>query len=282
MKKLNLIVDVALCQNCNNCVLSAKDEFTGNTFPGYTAPHAAQGPAVIRLERTVRGESPMIDSAYLPVMCNHCDDAPCMKAANGAIRKRDDGIVLIDPELAKGRRDLVGACPYGAIVWNEEQQLPQSWFFDAHLLDAGWPAPRCATVCPTNVFEVAKVEDGEMAARAREEGLRTLPPQAGARPRVYYRHLERIDHCFIGGSVAARQGGQTDCVSGASVQLRKSGTLLAQAVTDAFGDFKFDGLPGNSGDYEVGIQHAHLGATTLVVTLDATSRCLGEILLAAG
>ena len=47
----------------------------------------------------------MIDIAYVPTMCNHCDDAPCMKADKaGAISKRDDGIVIIDPVKAKGQQ----------------------------------------------------------------------------------------------------------------------------------------------------------------------------------
>ena len=33
MKKWNLIVDVALCENCRNCTLAAKDEHVGNDFP---------------------------------------------------------------------------------------------------------------------------------------------------------------------------------------------------------------------------------------------------------
>ena len=150
MDKWNLIVDVPLCENCNNCVLATKDELVGNDFPGYTAPHAAQGPGVMQILRKVRGSMPMVDTAYLPVMCNHCDDAALHEGdSSGAISKRDDGIVIIDPVKAKGRQDLVAACPYGAIVWNEAEQVPQNWFFDAHLLDAGWTAPRCESVCPT-------------------------------------------------------------------------------------------------------------------------------------
>jgi Fe-S-cluster-containing dehydrogenase component len=61
----------------------------------------------------------MIDIAYVPTMCNHCDDAPCMKAdKSGAIKKRADGIVIIDPIKAKGHKELVDACPYGHIWWN--------------------------------------------------------------------------------------------------------------------------------------------------------------------
>ena len=54
----------------------------------------------------------MIDIAYVPTMCNHCDDAPCMKAnTGGAIKKRDDGIVIIDPVKAKGQKQLVDGLP---------------------------------------------------------------------------------------------------------------------------------------------------------------------------
>ena len=90
---------------------------------------------------------PMIDIAYVPTMCNHCDDAPCMAKGGDAIKKRDDGIVIIDPVKAKGRKELVEACPYGHIWWNEELQLPQAWPFDAHLHRPGLAAdPRPAVV----------------------------------------------------------------------------------------------------------------------------------------
>jgi len=188
MNKWNLIIDVAGCENCNNCVLATKDELVGNDFPGYSAPHPAQGRGVMHIERTVRGAAPLVDAAYVPKMCNHCDDAPCLKAgADGAVKKRDDGIVIIDPIRAQGRRDLVNACPYGAIAWNEQLQLPQSWFFDAHLLDTGAVAPRCVGLCPTQAMEAVKLSDEHMAQRAQAEGLRTLKPEIGTKPRVYFK-----------------------------------------------------------------------------------------------
>ena len=89
MSQWNLIIDVARCENCNNCVLANKDEYVGNDFPGYSAPQALHGTGTIRIQRRVRGEGHMVDAAYLPTMCNHCDDAPCMKAAGpGRLRER--------------------------------------------------------------------------------------------------------------------------------------------------------------------------------------------------
>src|SRR5213080_1801932 len=143
MKKWNMIIDVAECTNCNLCTLAAMDEYVGNEWPGYCAPMPKHGHKWINIVQKERGRMPMIDIAYVPTMCNHCDDAPCMKAApQGAIKKRRDGIVIIDPEKAKGQRQLVDACPYGHIWWNEELQLPQAWPFDAHLLDRGWDQTR--------------------------------------------------------------------------------------------------------------------------------------------
>lgn len=278
MEKWNLVVDVARCENCNNCVLAAKDELVGNEFPGYTAPHAAQGHGVLRIRRRVRGATPMVDVAYLPVMCNHCDSAPCVAAGGGAVVKRDDGIVVIDPEKSRGRRDLVDACPYGAIVWNEERQLPQSWFFDAHLLDAGATAPRCVGVCPTDALEAVKATDAAIAERAAREGLRVLRPELGARPRVWYRHLERFDHCFVGGTVSRRQDGVEDCVEGATVELRRGGEPVATTVTDAFGDFRFDALAPHSGEYEVRIAHG-LAERVVRTAVETDSVYLGAIAL---
>jgi Fe-S-cluster-containing dehydrogenase component len=279
MKRWNLVIDVALCENCNNCVLAARDELTGNTHAGYSAPHAATGAAVVRIDRKLRGATPMVDAAYLPQLCNHCDDAPCMRAAgDDSIRKRDDGIVIIDPVKAKGRRDLVEACPYGAIVWNEQQQLPQHWFFDAHLLDKGAVAPRCVPVCPTAAIEAVKIEDAAMQQRAAEEELRVLRPELGTRPRVWYRNLWRYDQCFIGGTVTQERDGVEECAAGVTVGLLHEGAAVATATTDAFGDFKFDRLKPHSGSYVVRVAF-EASTRDITVPLQDESLYLGVIQL---
>jgi Fe-S-cluster-containing dehydrogenase component len=279
MDKWNLVIDVALCQNCNNCVLVAKDELVGNEFPGYSAPHPAQGAGVFRIERQVRGSGHMVDSAHMPVMCNHCDNAPCVAAGGGAVRRRADGIVLIDPELAKGRRDLVESCPYGAIVWNEAENLPQSWFFDAHLLDAGWDAPRCVSVCPTRAITATKVSDATMAERAQSDGLRALRPELGTRPRVYYKNLHRFDRLFVAGSVVARADGRIECVEGARVQLMQEAREIQSTTTDAFGDFKLDGLEREIGPVRVMVSHTRYGRCARDAAVGAESVVLGELVL---
>jgi len=121
MKKWNLIVDVAKCTNCNCCTLASQDEHVGNEFAGYSAPMPKHGHRWIDIHSKERGSGPLMDVAYLPVMCQHCDDAPCMKAAkNGAVTKCPDGIVHIDPVKAKGQKAIAEACSYGVVKWNEE------------------------------------------------------------------------------------------------------------------------------------------------------------------
>jgi Fe-S-cluster-containing dehydrogenase component len=279
MKKWNLIVDVAECTNCNNCTLATMDEYVGNDFPGYAASMPRLGHHWIDIKQKERGQAPMVDIAYVPTTCNHCDDAPCMKAAkNGAIAKRPDGIVIIDPAKAKGQKQLVDSCPYGAIWWNDELDIPQAWPFDAHLIDQGWKQTRGQQSCPTGAMKAICVEDEEMARMAREEKLEVMKPELATRPRVYYRNLWRYSTEFIGGSVSKEANGVVDCVEGARVRLKKDGKIVAELATDNYGDFKFDRLAPDSGAYTVEIEAAGLKPKTLDVTL-ARSVYLGEIRL---
>ena len=111
MKKWNLIIDIDRCNNCNNCTLSTRDEHIGNDFPGYAAAQPKHGHHWIEMKCAEHGSAPIVDIVNVPTMCNHCDDAPCIEVGRGAVAKRADGIVIIDPIKARGRKDLVGACP---------------------------------------------------------------------------------------------------------------------------------------------------------------------------
>ncbi|MBL8643468.1 MAG: (4Fe-4S)-binding protein [Rhodospirillaceae bacterium] len=262
MDKWNLIVDVARCTNCSNCIVATQDEVDGNAIPGYSAP-GGPGLKTFDVARHVRGDGAMVDVHYVPKMCNHCDEAPCLQVAGGVITKRADGIVLIDPVKAKGRRDLVSVCPYGAIVWNERENVPQAWFFDAHLLDAGWDKPRAVHSCPSGALEARKVTDAAMQDAAATEKLQVLNPERGTKPRVYYKNLEPCLTHFIGGNVTAQTGGGTENVEDAAVSLLRAGRVLAETKTNAFGDFKFDGLLPGSGGYTLQAEHPSFGKASL-------------------
>ncbi len=256
MKKYSFVIDVAKCENCNNCFLSCKDEHCGNEWPGYSISQPLHGQRWMNIGRKERGDFPEIDVAYLPKPCMHCDDAPCIKAArDGAVYKREDGIVIIDPQKAKGQKEIVKACPFGAVWWNEEAQMPQKCNFCAHLLDKGWKEPRCAQSCPTGALSILYTEDEELRNIIEAEKLEQLGgSDSSARPRCFYKNLYRYNKCFIAGSVASGDDNVSECVEGIKVTLLKDDLIVAEQNTNDFGDFKFDRLPPNGGTYSVAIQ----------------------------
>ena len=278
-KKWNMIVDVERCNNCRSCFLAVKDEHAGNEFPGYAASQPAMGANWLNIVRKERGAYPVVDAHFMPVMCNHCDDAPCMKVArDGAVRKRDDGIVIIDPVKSKGQKQIVDACPYGTISWNEEQQIPQHWIFDAHLLDTGWTKTRAEQACSMEVFRSVKVDDEEMRRIREQEGLEVLRPELGTKPRVYYKNLHLMTKCLVGGSVSADIEGVDECVSDADVVLKQHGREIARVTTDIFGEWRIDRLEPNSGAYEVEVSGA-AGRCSMQFELGNESRYLGVMKL---
>lgn len=266
MKKWNLVIDVERCHNCHNCFLAIKDEYVGNTFPGYSLPQPNHGHRWLDIKRRERGSGSLVEVAYLPTTCEQCDNAPCIRAAkNGAVYKREDGIVIIDPEKARGQKQIVGACPSKHIYWNDELNIPQKWCFDAHLLDSGWKEPRPVTVCAAQAFTAVHVTDAEMQARAKAEGLETLHPKLGSR--VYYKNLYKFKKEFIAGSVATIINTLEEVVVDTNVALYQGETLIATQQTDAFGDFKFDKLAPDSGHYTVVVTSDKFGEVTKEVEL---------------
>ena len=242
MNKWNMVIDIAKCHDCNNCFLACKDEYYENDFPPCSLAQPRHSHRWIDILRKERGQHPKVDVSYLPLPCMHCDDADCIKAAgNEAIYKRDDGIVIIDPQKAKGQKALVDSCPYGVIWWNDELDVPQKCTFCAHLLDNGWSKPRCVQACPTDALEILLVDDSEMRRITEAEELEVWHPEYGLEPRVYYKNLYRYTRRFIAGSVALKD--IDECAEGAQVTLKRgSEEVIGTAVTNNYGDFKFDNL----------------------------------------
>jgi len=258
MKKWNMIIDVAKCHDCNNCFLACKDEFVDNDWPPYSLAQPWHGHRWMDIMRKERGQYPKVDVAYRPTPCMHCDTAPCIKAAkDGAVYKRDDGIVIIDPKKAQGQKDLIDSCPYGAIWWNAENAVPQKCTFCVHLLEEGWDKPRCAHSCPTGALEMVCLEDREMEKMREERGLEILMPGLKTNPRVYYLNLYRYERCFIAGNVALRD--KDECAEGAKVVLRRGNKILNTVETNNYGDFKLDNLEENSGKYRLVISYPGYG-----------------------
>jgi Fe-S-cluster-containing dehydrogenase component len=248
--RYGMVIDVSKCNGCYNCFLSCKDEHCGNDNAPYALSQPMTGQFWMRIQEKERGKYPKVKVSYTAIPCMHCENAACIKAAqNGAIYRRPDGIVIIDPQKAAGQKDLVSSCPYRVIYWNEEKNIPQKCTFCAHLLDKGWKEPRCVEACPTGAMIFGDMSDpnsevSQLTAAGKTEPLHV---EFGAHEKVRYIGLPGR---FIAGSVVF--GDTDECAEGASVTLEGEGEKKTVNANN-YGDFEFEGLPADK-SYSVKVE----------------------------
>jgi tetrathionate reductase subunit B len=237
------VIDVGRCCGCYNCQLACKDEYVDNDWTPYSKPQPDTGQFWMKLQENVCGTVPKVKMHYLPVLCNHCEDPACMRACqDNAIEKRDDGLVIVEPEKCTGCKECMTACPYGVIYFNDELALAQKCTGCAHLLDNGYKLPRCVEACPTDAIRFGEEEE----LKDLIAGASVLRPESGLRPNVYYRN---IPGKFVTGTVYDPVA--KEVVIGARCLLTSGGKLV-ETFTDAYGDFWFNDLV--VGSYGVSIE----------------------------
>ena len=249
MKSYHMIVDLKKCVGCFNCMLACKDEHVGNRWLPYTDEQSKHGDKWICPESYERGRAPFTELCFVTKTCFHCDNPACMAKFPDEIYKREDGLVIIDPKKAKGMKEIVDACPYGAIHWNEELSLPQKCTGCAHLLDEGWTMPRCVQSCPLRAINTVFCEEEEWERIIRSQGLKSLTGGDGNKPRVMYKNLYRYNSCFIKGGLSFDNEGISEAAIGAEVSLLCNGQLIEKQKSDFLGEFYFDGIPQDSGAF---------------------------------
>lgn len=228
------LIDITKCVGCHDCQIGCKDEHCGNSWMPYAEEQPEVGQFWLKVNQYERGAAPHVKVTYVPVLCNHCENAPCMKAAkDGAVYRRDDGLVLIDPAKAKGQKAIMEACPYHAVYWNDELNIPQKCTGCAHLLDGDEPIsiPRCMDNCHVDVITFGEEADLDL------DGTEVLHPEWETKPRVFYRGLPKK---FIAGTVFDPEA--KEVVIGAQVTATgEAGTF--ETATDDWGDFWLRDLP---------------------------------------
>jgi Fe-S-cluster-containing dehydrogenase component len=275
MSRYSILIDVTKCNGCYNCFLACRDEHFGNDYPGYSAAQPVHDQFWMQIKEVERGAYPQPKVSYIPTPCQHCADAPCIDAArDGAVYRRDDGIVVIDPEKAKGQKDIVNACPYRVIFWNADAQLPQKCSMCAHRLDEGEKQPRCVESCPTGALMFGDLDDtnSDIAKRAAADDVEVLRPEFNTNPLVKYIGIPKR---FIAGEVVLK-GKEDECAIGVKITLEGDGKKM-EAVSDAFGDFEFEGLASNT-TYQITVEEKGYAAKTIEVTTQ-TDVNLGEVVL---
>jgi Fe-S-cluster-containing dehydrogenase component len=267
------VIDVARCNGCYGCQFVCKDEHVGNDWAPIAKPQPDAGQFWMRVDEYIRGTVPKVRMHYVPNPCMHCDAAACMEACQveGAIYKRDDGMVVIDTDKCTGCKACVYACPYGSIYFNDDLNLAQKCTGCAHLLDDDeWEYPRCVDSCPTKAITFAEESElADLIARAE-----VMKPEAGTRPRVHYLNLPKK---FIAGTVYDPV--EKEVVIGATCTLTAADGAVLHVSTDEFGDFWFTDI--EAGTYALSIEADGFAAKAYEAVDAAEDVNLGDIALSS-
>ncbi len=233
-KNWAMVIDQERCIGCWTCAVGCK--VINNEPLGFwwnriltAAPGEVSGGRVDALTNPASddidvpaGTFPQVEMAYLPVACQHCDNAPCVKVCPvGATFQSDNGTILVDYERCIGCRYCIAACPYGVRVfnWGDAERQPdftvgygRDYRTDDRLvftperptgvvekctmcverIDEG-EQPFCVDICPTGarVFGDLNDRSSEVSQLVRTGGATQLLGDLGTDPHVYYLPVER-------------------------------------------------------------------------------------------
>ena len=118
-------LDISRCIGCRRCVHACVEENNQSRDPEiqYITVLEMEKRYGVDLERSTAyydpAQVPREGHFYLPVACQQCDNAPCVRVCPvGATWKEPDGVVVIDYDWCIGCRYCMAACPYGARHFN--------------------------------------------------------------------------------------------------------------------------------------------------------------------
>ena len=200
MPRYGMVIDLNRCMGCHACAMACKAQ---NATPLH-----------VFWSKVLMGEAGTYpNSRYtpLPVLCNHCDNPPCMSVCPvGATTKQPDGIVVVDYDKCIGCGACVQACPYDARTIlpelvpyyddigeatpfeqakpeNMRANVAQKCIFCKDLVAQGEP-PACVKTCPCSARHFGDLDDtGSEVSRLIKERKGAQPnPELGTGPCVYY------------------------------------------------------------------------------------------------
>ena len=178
---LGWFVDTRRCFGCHACEVSCKSE---NDVP--------LGNYIRQTFYQDVGEYPQVARLFLPMSCQHCEDAPCIKACPcGALHKKEGGTVAVDYDTCCGHGTCVDVCPYGAIYLDPVAKQAVKCHNCYHRTEHGLE-PACVPTCPSEALFFGDLNDpdskvSQAKAKAEaESGLVQLRPEQETKPRMWF------------------------------------------------------------------------------------------------
>jgi len=193
--RLGLTIDIDTCVGCHACAVACKEWNASSKMGGPLSDydrHGAEpsGTWANRVRHYEAGSYPDSKTLNVPMSCMHCEDADCVTVCpTGASYKRDDGIVLVDPDKCMGCNYCAWACPYGARELDENEGVMKKCtlcvdrIYD-ELLPQEDRQPACVLACPTHARMFGDFDDPQSSvskAMAERGGFGMLP-ELGYKP----------------------------------------------------------------------------------------------------
>lgn len=118
LPRWGMVVDLDRCTGCQACVVACHAE---NNVPVVGEQEAVKRRTLhwIRIERYWEGEYPNIRARFMPVLCQHCEEAPCEPVCPVfATYHTPEGLNAQVYNRCIGTRFCGSACPYKVRVYN--------------------------------------------------------------------------------------------------------------------------------------------------------------------
>lgn len=133
-RKWGMVVDIDRCTGCQACVIACQSE-NNQMLATEDVVQQKRALAWIRVERYWEGEFPNVKARFIPVMCQHCENAPCEPVCPVyATYHNSEGLNVQVYNRCVGTRYCANNCPYHARFfnyWERNTDAPWREFFAA-------------------------------------------------------------------------------------------------------------------------------------------------------
>lgn len=177
MPNYGFVIDLRTCIGCHACTVACKAE--------HDIPIGVNRCWVKTVEK---GQFPDTSRFFFPVLCNQCDDAPCVSICpTNALYKRRDGIVDLDGDACIGCRACMVACPYDQLFIDPGTHTAEKCNFCANRVENEL-LPACVSVCPTECRVFGDLDDpgDPINALLQQVPISVRKPEKGTQPKVFY------------------------------------------------------------------------------------------------